>query len=319
MTGVPENYGSGYYRSFLSEQGKAFYDGIDSQLRKEVFSGKTGFSVHCPATAASDCFSAYKALRDDHPEYFFLGPQCEFTRSGKSGMLKYPILYSADNIKGIQLRMRKCIYQIVQGTAFLNSTIEKEILVYRRIAYRLSYKDHDDVRDHNIVGPVLLSSGVCEGYNALLLLCFRRIGIPCIKVYGKSGTGSWHCWTIAWIDNIPVHCDVTWERKEGNIVCFDYFNLSDEQISRDHYRFRSSGTPVCTTDALNFYNHNNLSVNSFHDLRNRLKSDLRNGSSPILIHFNYYPSEGDYLRELQKAISAERLSGSYEISYHPEL
>ena len=77
------------------------------------------------------------------------------------------------------------------------------------IARKLSYNNHSDVRDHNIVGPILMSSGVCEGHNALLLLCFRRIGIPCIKVYGKTKTDGWHCWTIAWINGTPVHCDVT--------------------------------------------------------------------------------------------------------------
>ena len=74
--------------------------------------------------------------------------------------------------------------------------IEQEALIYKRIAKRINYANHDDAKDHNVVGPILMSSGVYEGHNALFLLCLRRIGIPYIKVYGKSKKGGLHCWTI---------------------------------------------------------------------------------------------------------------------------
>ena len=70
--------------------------------------------------------------------------------------------------------------------------IERETLIYERIARSIAYTNNGDVRDHSIVGPVLLSTGVCEGKNALLLLCFRRIGIPCVKVYGRTKTDGRH-------------------------------------------------------------------------------------------------------------------------------
>jgi len=192
--------------------------------------------------------------------------------------------------------------------------IDREILVYKRISKKLAYSNHSDVRDHNIVGPVLLSSGVCEGHNALLLLCFRRIGIPCIKVYGRTKTDGWHCWAVAWINGIPVHCDVTWDGNEEGIVRFDYLNLSDNQISGDHYDFKCARVPECTSEVLSYYSHRGLCIHSYSDLKAQLNKDSQSG-----IHFSYCPSSGDCLKEAQRAFSEERISGKYRLYYHPTL
>lgn len=318
MAKIPEKLGSEYYRGFLTRQGQVFYDRINAQLLRGDYSGKTTFSISNPETSASDCFAAYKAIRDDHPEFFYLGFQSEFTRRGRIGTLKYPILYGPEIIDRIRQQMRRSVYRIVRGTAELPMT-ERETIVYERIAKKLTYTNNNDVRDHSIVGPVLRSEGVCEGQNALLLLCFRRIGIPCIKVYGRTKTEGWHCWTIAWINGTPVHCDVTWDGAEDGIVRFDYLNLSDNQIAGDHYDFKGARVPKCTAESLSYYSNRGLCVRSYNDLRARLKVDSQRGISPILIHFSYCPSSGNYLDEVQKAVSAEGIYGSYKLCYHPGL
>lgn len=315
---TPEKLGSEYYRGFLSRQGQAFYDRINTQLLRGDYSGKTTFSISDCNTAASDGFAAFKAIKDDHPEYFYLGFQSEFTRRGQIGTLDYPILYRPDIIDRIQQQMRTSICRIVRGTAKL-PLIERETIVYERIAKKLVYANNNDVRDHSIVGPILQSEGVCEGHNAFLLLCFRQIGIPCIKVYGRTKTDGWHCWSIAWINGTPVHCDITWDGAEDGIVRFDYFNLSDNQIAGDHFDFKGARIPECSSEALSYYSHRGLCVRSYHDLRVRLKVDSQRGIVPILIHFGYRPSSGSCLDEVKKAISAEGVCGNYKLLYHPRL
>ena len=248
MRAVPKKLGAEYYRNLLNRQGRRFYDCINRQLLEKGYSGVTELAIEDEKTAVSDCFAAYKAVRDDHPEYFFLGFQSEFLYQKRFGTLRYPILYSAAQIREIQYQLRKYICSLVRGTAEL-TVLEKERLVYERIARRLTYRNNQDVRDHNIVGPVLFSAGVCEGQNALLLLCLRRIGIPCIKVYGKTRTDTVHCWTIAWVKGEPVHCDVTWDGTKKGDVSFRYLNLSDRQISADHKAFLCSQIPKCRSEA----------------------------------------------------------------------
>lgn len=129
MMKAPEKLGSEYYRGFLTRQGQAFYDRINAQLLRGDYSGKTTFSISNPETSASDCFAAYKAIRDDHPEFFYLGFQSEFTRRGRTGTLEYPILYAPEIIDRIRQQVRKSIYRTVRGTAHLHM-IDREILVY---------------------------------------------------------------------------------------------------------------------------------------------------------------------------------------------
>lgn len=317
MNVPPEKLGSVYYRQFLTQQGKRFYDCINAQLLLGDHSGVSTFTASCQKTASSDAFAAFKAIRDDHPEYFYLGFQSEFTLRGETGTLSYPILYSEDIIERIQMQLRINICRTVSGTADLQMK-DREQLIYERIARRLSYVDHNDVRDHNVVGAILTSSGVCEGHNALLMLCFRRVGIPCIKVLGKSERDRWHCWTIAWINGIPVHCDVTWESAEHGIVSFDYFNLSDEMISADHFCFKGPRVPVCSSDRLSYYNSQGLCVYSFTDLKRLIRTRISR-SKPLLMHFCYRPMNGSCISEAQRAMSEENITGKHRLLYRPSV
>ena len=65
---APEMLGARYYRNKLCPQSQAIYDKIDKQLARKDYSGKTTFSF--PAGTPNEiAFSAYRALRNDHPEH----------------------------------------------------------------------------------------------------------------------------------------------------------------------------------------------------------------------------------------------------------
>lgn len=309
--------GADYYRSRLSTQGKSFYDCLLSQLQGGNYSGRVSLRVFDSTNASSDCFSAYTALRDDHPEYFFLGLQARFASIGSHGILFYPLLYSDDIIRRVQLQLRRCICELVRGT-FVPDPVDAEIIVYGRIAQKINYIDHDDVRDHNIVGPVLFGSGVCEGYTSLLNLCLRRIGIPCIKARGFTSEGTPHCWTIAWVKGVPVHCDVTWDRVniEG-IVGFNYLNLSDRQIAAHHRMNSDFPCPSCKSEAFTYHRWNKLCVNSRAELVKQIKN-AHPFSSPLRLHIDYLPKGGDLAKEAQAAYRRSMSLGYVNIHTYPE-
>ena len=308
-------HGSDFYREKLTVQGKSFYDCMHAQLIRGDWSGKTAVTIINRLHAVSDCFDAYKAIRDDHPEYFFLGNTCDFSHSKKKGEIRCQILYSKKEIEIIRQSLRETIYRIVKGTAYM-PLIEKEITVYKRIARSIKYDHLDDTNSHNITGPVLFSTGVCEGYNALLLLCYRRIGISCIKAEGKTTKGDSHCWTIAWINGQPVHCDVTWDRANNGTVWFDYFNLSDRQIFKDHIVFDKSAFPACREENLTYYRYHSLCIGSYSDLRKYLKNvDIKN--SPILLHLDYEETGNDYLASVNTALRFAGCMNSWTIRLNP--
>lgn len=245
MSAAPEKFGSTFYRALLSAEEQEIYDAMLARFTGGDYSGV--FRIR--PGKSEPVFRAHRALRDDHPELFWLGGQCSFVL--QTGEVRCTVLYSPEQIARIRSRLRRCLFQLVRGTAGLPA-VEREILVYERIARRLTYINNDDVRDHNIVGPVLLSAGVCEGYNALLMLALRRVGIPCIKVYGTGKKGGGHCWSVVWLEDEPVHCDVTWDKPTGGAVRFAYLNRSDRQIARDHGDFVRPGIPACRSERWNY-------------------------------------------------------------------
>ena len=110
---------------------------------------------------------------------------------------------------------------------------------------------------------------MCEGINALLLLALRAAGIPAIKVIGCAKiNGGGHAWAIAWPDlSTPVHLDATWDLTSSvspDIVWGEsrrkdarswYFNLSDRQISSQHFLTtddRKDYMPRCQKEYLNY-------------------------------------------------------------------
>ncbi len=141
--------------------GQGLYDAMLTPLRG---AGTTGNCVCAPGEQA--VFRAYSALRDDHPG---CSGSAGGARSPQTGDMRCAVLYTPDQIGRIRYQLRRCLFpaRARDGGAAAG---RREILVYERIAGRLTYINNGDVRDHNIVGPVLLSAGVCEGYNALLML-----------------------------------------------------------------------------------------------------------------------------------------------------
>lgn len=245
------NIGQDFYRNLLNNQAKYFYDTIIAHFMSKNYYPIIHMNIQAPCSSSTDCFAAYRAVRNDYPELFFLGTKSKFSRTGKKGILKCSILYTSDEIERVTRLLRRFIYQFVRGTAY-KPQIEQERIVYERIAKRLRYFNNNDVSDHNIVAPLLKGTGVCEGFTSVLLLCLRRLQIPCIKVTGKSESGALHSWVIAEINNCPVHLDVTWD-SNNHIVPFDYYNLSDKQINADHSDYYFSSIPCCISDNLNYF------------------------------------------------------------------
>ena len=241
-----------FYGKQLNRQSKQMYCELYRKFAQRDYSGRITLDLVDAGRARNDFREAYRALRDDFPEFFFMGKPMEMVRRGSRTEFVFQILYSIEDIRRTENQLRRRICETVKGTDGLDQ-IDAEKVIYERIAGSMTYRNHKDCCDHNIVGPVFINAGVCEGMNALLMLCLRRAGIPCIKVYGLSSNQEHHCWTIAWINNVPVHLDVTWD--VGKTGGFTYFNLSDRQIGKTHTGFRRAHIPECSNESYNYNRH----------------------------------------------------------------
>jgi len=137
------------------------------------------------------------------------------------------------------------------------SDLEKEKAIHDYIVLNTEYDnvnyDNNTLQnwDFNPYGILIKGTGVCEGYADATKLLLDMEGIDCIVVGGNSNEGEGHAWNIVKIDGKNYHLDTTWEwgNKQKNIVEYDYFNLSDKEMSENH-NWDTSRYPKCE-DSLN--------------------------------------------------------------------
>ena len=272
----PRALGRYFYGDRLPGQARRFYDVLDSRLAGGDYRAEVPLTLEERDRADRDAFDACKALRHDRPEYFFLGRKMTFFYcGGREGRLRMQILYTPAEIETLKTTFRQKMLPLMAGTAD-KSLVQREELIYSRLARQLRYQNTRSEQEHNLVGPMLASRGVCEGQNALLLYCLRRAGVTCVQVLGKGRTEN-HCWAMVWLNGEPVHCDVTWEKPGKGVMLYRYFNLTDEQIARDHSGFAGQNLPACCTETYSYYRLHGHSVCSLAELAGHLRSGAQRG------------------------------------------
>ena len=305
----PRALGRYFYGDRLPGQARRFYDVLDSRLAGGDYRAEVPLTLEERDRADRDAFAACKALRHDRPEYFFLGRKMSFFSSGgREGRLRMQILYTpAETLK---TTFRQKMLPLMAGTAD-KSLVQREELIYSRLARQLRYQNTRSEQEHNLVGPMLASRGVCEGQNALLLYCLRRAGVTCVQVLGKGRTEN-HCWAMVWLNGEPVHCDVTWEKPGKGVMLYRYFNLTDEQIARDHTGFAGQNLPACCTETYSYYRLHGHSVCSLAELAGHLRSGAQRGG---MAYGQMQPSCTD--AQMSRAVNAalRGLPGCWNI-YH---
>ena len=307
----PRALGRYFYGDRLPGQARRFYDVLDSRLAGGDYRAEVPLTLEERDRADRDAFAACKALRHDRPEYFFLGRKMTFFYcSGREGRLRMQILYTPAEIETLKTTFRQKMLPLMAGTAD-KSLVQREELIYSRLARQLRYQNTRSEQEHNLVGPMLASRGVCEGQNALLLYCLRRAGVTCVQVLGKGRTEN-HCWAMVWLNGEPVHCDVTWEKPGKGVMLYRYFNLTDEQIARDHSGFAGQNLPACCTGTYSYYRLHGHSVCSLAELAGHLRSGAQRGG---MAYGQMQPSCTD--AQMSRAVNAalRGLPGCWNI-YH---
>lgn len=111
-------------------------------------------------------------------------------------------------------------------------------------------------------GALVLGTAVCEGYAEAFKYLLDKVGIPCLIAVGES-QGSGHAWNIVTIDGQNYQVDTTWDdpvmENGKNVLSYAYFNLTDEEMAKDHTWIRKN-YPACSSDTYNYYVYNKLVV-----------------------------------------------------------
>lgn len=135
------------------------------------------------------------------------------------------------------------------------SDYEKELALHDYIVNNTRY-DYQNYLDGTIpddsywpYGILINNTGVCNGYAYTMKLLLNLVDIECMVISGEANGGG-HAWNIVKLGNEYYHLDVTWNDPVnwyyygGDILSYDYFNITDEQMAKDH-TWNKSLYPEC--------------------------------------------------------------------------
>ena len=259
----PNNYQYYYEKLTLSEQEsyRILLESICEYKRSVTLSSSTTEQVA----------RVNKAIRFDHPEIFYL--KC--IRVASNQMISMTVVFmdyrfDKATIKAILAEMRKRTDPFISQIRSLPE-YERIKRIHDHLAHLFSYKDYEEPYSHEAPGAILYGIAVCEGVAKAFKYLADRANIRSIIVSGEGEQSEEHAWNIVCISNQSYHVDVTFDAVlSSRETRYDYFLLSDKQISQDH---TWEDAPMCR-DNFDYYEDIGHLVRNRHELSALIKTNL---------------------------------------------
>lgn len=186
---------------------------------------------------------AGKAVQDEIDNLKYINPYAAYnlssynmqlSSSSSSSTVKIKInctyMMTAETEAALDTNVKSIVANIAPDSM---SQSEKELAIHDWIVNNTQYDQSYTIYDP--YNTLVKHAGVCEGYSLLAQKMFMVAGIKSLIVEGM-GNGQSHSWNMIYIDGKWRHVDVTWDDPVSSIdiLRYDYFNLTDSQISKDH-------------------------------------------------------------------------------------
>ncbi|EJR57130.1 hypothetical protein IIM_00239 [Bacillus cereus VD107] len=270
-------------------------------------------------------FNAYKEVANKNEYTNYNRSNVSYSLSGSPGNYTFTLHITYRETK------EQTEYVMKQAKAIVSSIVQvgmddhekvKAIhdYVVKHVSYDTSYKAYTAYE------ALVNRSAVCQGYALLTYQLLKEAGIENHFVVG-TGDGQPHAWNLVKIDNKWYHLDTTFDDPipdEQGRVTYSYFNLSDEQIARNH-EWNRGEYPQATTnyydtltnkiaagssktvayeqilkDTKLNYLGNEYVANNYNELKNKMQQ--RYSAKPEKIEVLYKQSMDGALQDVKKAI-----------------
>ena len=232
----------------------------------------------------------FTQILGDHPELFYVRP--EFTKKSSffSSEIVLNYIYTPNEIRAIATQLNETADKLIANMINEHQSEYDKVRIFHdylksEIQYDSEAAINDDLENkyisesHTIVGALINHRCVCEGFaKAMKFLC-DKIGLICFVISGKGNSmieSGPHSWNIVRINGYYHHVDVTWDNqyaKNPEIPNYGYFNLSDDEISKDHTWIKKN-YPACPIAPYNYFRVNNSLIDSEKQLENFLTNNF---------------------------------------------
>ena len=271
-----------YYDQLNKEQQKAYY-----AIKEGLLNLQDSFVV--PMLSQKELSDIYFLIRMDSPEIFYsvtFSYKCYANSTAVEMVPQY--LFSKDKIREHRQAMESRVKKLARQAASLDEK-GKELFIHDFIVENVKYDKLKKPYSHEIIGALGNGVAVCEGIaKAVKILC-DELNIWCIIALSEAnpekGIKYRHAWNVIRINGQYYHLDVTFDNtlSRGGTVRYDYVNLSDKQIFRDHEAVIWK-IPACSDNDHFYYKEKKISWTTMDEVRNRTKQAVKKGKV-LLFHW----------------------------------
>lgn len=240
----------------------------------------------------TDTFQEIKELVDicvrENPEILYYGGISYST----DGRLFFKYRKDAETNKRHLIQLEKKVEDIINTLIKPGMTdYQKELAIHDYLVQNCQYDiegfERNQIRDEsfNAYGALCLGVAVCEGYAEAAAMLLNRTGVDTIIVTGQS-RGYGHAWNMVKIDGDYYHLDVTWDdpitTSSDDKIYYEYFNITDNDISMDHQWTRTN-YPSCTESKYQYFAYNNLVVKDQNEFISRVIEEVQRGNKEVAL------------------------------------
>lgn len=291
-----------YYEQLNKKQQKAYY-----AIKEGLLDIKDSFMV--PMLDRKELSDIYFMIRMDCPEIFY-SVRFSYKYYEESSFVEMipEYLFKADKIREHRQAMKSRIEKLARQAKDLDEK-GKEVFIHDYLVQNVKYDKLKKEYSHEIIGALGNGVAVCEGIAKSVKALCDALNIWCIVVIAEAnpdnGIKYRHAWNIVKINGKFYHLDATFDNNitKDEMVRYDYFNLSDKQIFRDHEPLVWKA--VECTDSDNFYyKEKKVSWTTVEEVRKRAAQAVKK-NKPMLFHWRGGYLTKEVLKELIEVITEE--------------
>ena len=269
-----------YYYSHMNKQQQAVYHAMKTGIQS------LAPSFPCPRMEGKELTDVFLKLRLDCPEIFFVsGFHFRYYPDSANAELSPEYLFDKNKIKDHQKAMKARVEKLVRPAVTM-AELEKEQYVHDFICQNVRYDKLKKSYSHEILGPLGQGVGVCEGIAKTVKILCDQLGIWCIVVISEANPEKnikyRHAWNIVKIGGAYYHLDATFDNTLSHMgpVRYDYFNLDDGKVFRDHEPVIWK-VPACTASDGFYYRVKKLSFTKMEEVEKRALQAAKKGKELI--------------------------------------
>ena len=269
-----------YYYNHMNKAQQAAYHSILSGVKN------LADEFQIPALEGEELYNVFFQMRLDHPEIFWVSSYKYRYYKDSPNLIFIPeYLFDKKKICEHQKAMTARVEKLIRPAQKL-SEWEKEKYVHDFICENVHYDKLKKSYSHEIIGPLGQGVGVCEGIAKSVKVLCDALGIWCmIAICGNNpekGIKYRHTWNIVKIGGTYYHLDTTFDNTLGKHsfgakeIRYDYFNLDDKNIFRDHEPLIAPA-PACTDGDHFYYKEKKMSFTKTEDVYKRSLQAAKKG------------------------------------------